>query len=94
MSHVQIKLPVIAYSRIKRAIADYPEPTLREMLRICKDFGLITDFDASVRGIRMVCVNQTFDVSVDEAEVLLQGLLLGFFYGHSRDDLSLAQWEQ
>lgn len=94
MSHVQTKPSVIAYSKIKRAIADYPEPTFREMLRICQDFGLITDVDASVRGIRMQCVNQTFDVSVDEAEVLMQGLLLGFFYGHSRDDLSLAQWEQ
>ena len=94
MSHVQTCLPVIAYSRVKKAVADYPEPTFREMLRICKDFGLITEFDASVRGIRMQCVNQTFDVSVDEAEVLMQGLLLGFFYGHSRDDLSLAQWNQ
>ena len=85
---------MIAYSRIKKAVADYPEPTFREMLRICKDFGLITEFDASVRGIRMQCVNQMFDVSVEEAEVLMQGLLLGFFYGHSRDDLSLAQWDQ
>lgn len=73
---------MIAYGRITRAIADYPEPTLREMLRICKDFGLITEFDEGVRGIRMQCVNQMFDVSVDEAEVLIQGLLLRFFCSH------------
>lgn len=73
--------------------SQYADPTFEELLKLCQDFGLVTDFHAHVRGVRIRCVNQEFNVSVDEAEVLMQGLLLGFFYGHSRDDLALAQWE-
>jgi hypothetical protein len=84
---------VVAYTRLRQVPSDYREPSFDEMLRLCTDFGLVTEFRATKRGIRICCVNQTFDVSADEAELLLQGLILGFFYGHSRDDLSLAHWE-
>lgn len=84
---------MVTFSRIRERIADYPDPTFEEMLRLCKDFGLVTEYTPSLTGIRMKCINQIFDVSVDEAEMLMQGLLLGFFYGHSRDDLSLARWK-
>ena len=84
---------MVAYARLRQVPSDYPEPSFDEMLRLCTDFGLVTEFRVTMRGIWMRCVNQNFEVSVDEAEVLLQGLILGFFYGHSRDDLSLAQWE-
>ena len=71
----------------------YAEPAFDEMLRLCVDFGLISQYAAAESGIRLRCINQTFHVSVEEASVLMQGLLLGFFYGHSRDDLRLARWD-
>jgi hypothetical protein len=85
---------VITYARMKRTVAEYPEPTFEEMLRLCRDFGLVTEVETTVRGVRLRCVNQSFEVSVGEAELLMQGLLLGFFFGHSRDDLSLAEWAE
>lgn len=81
---------MVSYERLRY---DYPDPTFEEVLRLCRDFGLVTDYEPSVGRVRLRCVNQVFDVTVDEAEVLMQGLLLGFFYGHSRDDLSLARWD-
>ena len=74
-------------------VAPYAEPSFDEMLRLCVDFGLISEFDEVESGIRLRAVNQTFRLSIEEARVLMQGLLLGFFYGHSRDDLRLARWD-
>ena len=84
---------MLAYARLRRALSEYADPTFDELLRLCQDFGLVTEFHATVHGVRMRCVNQTFEVGVDEAELLMQGLILGFFFGHSRDDLTLAQWD-
>jgi hypothetical protein len=84
---------VRSYKRLKEVLNHYPDPTFEEMIELCRDFGLVTDYQPSLNGVRMQCVNQVFELTVDEAEVLMQGLLLGFFYGHSRDDLSIARWE-
>jgi len=84
---------VVAYRRLKEVFTTYPDPTFEELLELCRDFGLVSDYHPSLAGVRLRCVNQIFEMSVDEAEVLMQGLLLGFFYGHSRDDLSLARWD-
>ena len=85
---------MIAYATLRRTLLDYRDPTLEELLRLCRDFGLLTDFDLSPHGVLLRCVNQVFDVSAEDAELLLKGLLLGFFFGHSRDDLSLAEWDR
>lgn len=70
----------------------YAEPDRRELLRLCRDFGLVHEYEVGATGIRMRCLHQVFEVSPQESELLMKGLLLGFFYGHSRDDLSLADW--
>lgn len=72
---------------------NYEDPTFEELLRLCQDFGLVSEYHATLTGVHLRCVSQEFQLTVDEAEVLMQGLLLGFFYGHSRDDLSLARWK-
>lgn len=82
-----------AYRRTRGRVFEYPEPSFEELLHLCRDFGLVSEYEAHLTGVRLRCVNQVFEVSVDEAELLMQGLLLGFFFGHSRDDLSLAQWQ-
>jgi len=84
---------VVNFCRIKEKISDYPDPTFEEMLRLCTDLGLVSEYTPRLTGVTMRCINQVFDVSVDEAEILMQGLLLGFFYSQSQDDLSLALWE-
>jgi hypothetical protein len=81
-----------SYRRLKEVLA-YPDPTFEEMLELCRDFGLVAEYHVRLDGVQLRCVNQVFDLRIDEAEVLMQGLLLGFFYGHSRDDLSLARWD-
>jgi hypothetical protein len=70
----------------------YAEPDRRELLRLCRDFGLVQEYEVGVNSIRMRCLHEVFEVSPQEADLLMKGLLLGFFYNHSRDDLSLADW--
>lgn len=82
----------MTFSRPEEFLAAYPDPTFEELLRLCMDYGLITDYEARIYGVRVRCVTEAFEVSVDEAEVLMKGLLLGYFYGHSRDDLTPARW--
>lgn len=81
------------YARLHQALHGYDDPSFEEMLRLCQDFGLVTEYHADLHGVTLRAVNQRYELTVDEAEVLMQGLLLGFFFGHSRDDLSLAQWQ-
>lgn len=73
-------------------MTSYPEPTLQELLALCRRFGLVTGFEPLRDGVRLSCVNQVYEVTPGEAHILMQGLLLGFFYGHLRDDLSQARW--
>ena len=75
-----------------RSVSLYAEPSFDELRRLCVDFGLISEFAEDDAGVHVRCVNQSFHLSTEEASVLMQGLLLGFFYGHSRDDLRLARW--
>lgn len=83
---------VKAYPRRPTRPVHYAEPDRRELLRLCRDFGLVQEYEVGSNSIRMRCVQEVFEVSPQESELLMKGLLLGFFYNHSRDDLSLADW--
>ncbi len=72
--------------------SSYPNPSLDELVELCKDFGLITEIDA-VQGIfHISCKDEKFVVSPSEAEALIRGLLIGYFAFNTRDDLALADW--
>jgi hypothetical protein len=71
----------------------YRRPTLAELIDLCIDFGLVSDLDRDGELIRMTCREETFDVSAREAELLVRGLLIGYFAMHTQDDLGLAAWE-
>ena len=71
----------------------YRQPTLDEMLDLCVDFGLVTDLERDGEFMRMTCRDEQFSVSVREAELLVRGLLIGYFAMQTRDDLGLATWE-
>ncbi len=80
------------YATLEDFITAYPEPTFEEMLRLCVAYGLVSGYEASMFGVRLTCIQEEYELSVDEAEVMMRGLLLGFFYGHCRDNLALAHW--
>lgn len=71
----------------------YRQPTLDEMLDLCVEFGLVSDLERDGDFIRMTCREEEFGVSVREAELLVRGLLIGYFAMQTRDDLGLATWE-
>jgi|GEM_PF-4669585 len=81
------------FKRIEDFIPSYPDPDFEEMLMLCIDFGIISNYRASVFGVHFTCVNEELEMGVSDAEVLMKGLLLGFFYGHSRDNLTMARWK-
>ncbi len=83
----------MSFDRLKDFIPSYPDPSFEEMLRLCVNFGIISDYEASVFGVRFTCVDEVMEMSVDEAEVAMKGLLLGFFFAHSRDNLREARWQ-
>lgn len=71
----------------------YRQPTLDELLDLCLDFGLVSDLERNGEFLRMRCREEVFNVSVREAELLVRGLLIGYFAMQTRDDLGLATWE-
>lgn len=70
----------------------YIQPTLDELMGLCRDFGLISDVQAIGGRYIIQCKEERFDVSDTEASYLVRGLLIGHFAFHTRDDLSLANW--
>lgn len=70
----------------------YIQPTLDELMSLCRDFGLISDVRAVGERYVIQCKEERFDVSATEASFLVRGLLIGHFAFHTRDDLSLANW--
>lgn len=70
----------------------YVQPTLDELMNLCRDFDLISE--VRVVGERYViqCKDEQFEVTAREASLLVRGLLIGHFAFHTRDDLSLANW--
>lgn len=72
----------------------YHEPTLQELIDLGQDFGLIRDVERAGDGrLRIQCKEEVFTTNLHEAQLLVRGLLIGYFAYHTRDDLSLAYWE-
>ncbi len=84
--------PLYADASQAREEVFYVQPTLSELMSLCKDFDLISE--VLIVGERYViqCKDERFDVSPSEATLLVKGLLIGHFAFHTRDDLSLANW--
>lgn len=72
--------------------SNYPNPSLDELVELCKDFGLITDIKTARGYFHISCKDEKFIVSPAEAEALIRGLLIGYFAFNTRDDLGLADW--
>ncbi|MEM6646929.1 MAG: hypothetical protein AAF730_11830 [Bacteroidota bacterium] len=85
-------MAALAYNDLIQRISGYKEPSFEELLELCIDYGLVTQYRPSLERVQLVAVTQNYDLSVDEADVLLQGMLLGYFFGQSGDDLTQAEW--
>ncbi len=70
----------------------YIQPTLDELISLCRDYGLISDVRMVGERYHIQCKEERFEVSSTEASYLVRGLLIGHFAFHTRDDLSLAYW--
>ncbi|MDE2995452.1 MAG: hypothetical protein OXT73_01735 [Bacteroidota bacterium] len=70
----------------------YVQPTLDELMNLCKDFGLISEIRTVGERYHITCKDEQFNVSGQEASFLVRGLLIGHFAFHTQDDLSLANW--
>jgi len=72
----------------------YREPSLHELIELGQDFGLVRDVERLEDGrLRIQCKEEVFTTNLHEAQLLVRGLLIGYFAYHTRDDLSLAYWE-
>lgn len=72
----------------------YTQPSLDELIQLSMDFGLVNDVRHESNGrLSIKCKEETFRATLPEAQLLIRGLLIGFFAMHTRDDLSLANWE-
>jgi hypothetical protein len=70
----------------------YVQPSLDELMGLCRDFKLISQIRVVGDRYQIQCKDEQFDVSAPEASLLVRGLLIGHFAFHTRDDLSLANW--
>ncbi|GAB5520704.1 MAG: hypothetical protein RhofKO_29550 [Rhodothermales bacterium] len=82
----------LAYNDLLQRISGYDEPSFEELLELCIDYGLVTRYRPSLERVQLVAVTQGYELGVNEADILLQGLLLGYFFGQSGDDLTQAEW--
>ena len=73
----------------------YQPPAFHELVSSASQLGLIDGYEEGLRSIRLKAVGQIYDVSRREAEMLLNGLLLGYFsaVNPGADNLVLAAWE-
>ena len=70
----------------------YVQPSLDELMGLCRDFELISEIKVVGDSYVIQCKDERFEVSASEAALLVKGLLIGHFAFHTRDDLSLANW--
>ncbi len=71
----------------------YQAPSFEELLLMAQTLGLVGGVEHGVRGVRMAIVGQVFEIRADQAESMLNGLLLGYFAAMSGDDMTAAQWK-
>ncbi len=83
---------MLGYTSQRRKQTVYAEPSFDELLALCLDFGIVSEARAGVDGYVIRVLDERMELRGEHAAVLLKGLLLGYFFNHSRDDLSLAEW--
>lgn len=83
---------VLGYTSQSRRQTVYAEPSFDELLALCLDFGIVSEARPSAEGFVIRILDERMELRGEHAAVLLKGLLLGYFFNHSRDDLSLAEW--
>ncbi len=70
----------------------YAEPQLHELIALCQQFELVVSHEMNDSEVTLLCQRDVYTLKHAEAELLLRGLLLGFFHRRTKDDLSLALW--
>ncbi len=72
----------------------YAPPSLTELIDASAQLRLIEGVEETLRGIRLRLVGQVFDLSAREAELLLTGLMLGYFAASEQEQPSVFQpWD-
>lgn len=82
-----------AYKSLFENTGEYEDPSLEELAELCIAYGLISDIRYEKGRYRFTAVNRYFDLDPIQADMLIQGLLLGYFYVQSGDELTMAAWE-
>lgn len=82
-----------AYQSLFENSGDYEDPSIEELAELCISYGLINDIRIEKGRFRFTAVNRYFDLDRIQADLLIQGLLLGYFSVHSGDELTMAAWE-
>ena len=79
--------------RLEVLTGAYHAPSFQELLLMAQTLGLVGGVEHGLRGIRMTIVGQVFQIRADQAESMLNGVLLGYFAATSGEDMTAAQWK-
>lgn len=71
----------------------YAAPTFRELVEVGEQLGLVSGYEADDARVQMRVVGQVFHLAHREAELMLHGILLGYFAAQAGDDVSAADWD-
>lgn len=58
--------------------AGYAEPSLRELIDLAVSYGLVMGCELTPRGIALRMPHRHYELSLDEARLLIEGALAGF----------------
>lgn len=70
----------------------YAPPTLSELIDSAAHLQLIDGVEETLRGIRIRLVGQVYDLKTREAELMLTGLLLGYFAAAEPTPSTFQPW--
>ena len=76
-----------------RAAPDYEPPSFGELVTLADQCGLIAGFEHTLKGVHFRAAGQLFTLLQRDAELLLHGILLGYFNADTSDDLTTAAWQ-
>lgn len=71
----------------------YQEPSLNEIVMLCSSQGLIQAWDTDGLRATFRIMGASYDLTVAEAQLMLEGVLLGYYLSQSGDDVSGAVWD-
>lgn len=79
--------------RDPRESTEYAPPSFGELVALAEECHLVSGYEQTARGVHFRAAGQVFQLPQRDAELLLHGILLGYFYAETRDDLTTAAWE-